>query len=353
MDFAKAFDKVNHSLLIHKLTTYGICGTVSQWISNWLNRRTQTVVIDGQRSRPVPVESGVPQGSVLGPSLFLYYINDLQEKLTSTVRLFADDTIAYLTITSKEGGKILQEDLDKLADWEKLWCMKFHPDKCNVLKVSNRKKPINTTYHLHGHTLEEVTTAKYLGVYIQNNLKWESHINQITDKANRTLGFLRRNLKVSSTKIKTQAYLGLVRPQLEYASSVWDPHTQVNINKLERIQRRAARYVTSRHRNTSSVSSMLEGLEWRTLQDRRKITRLCMLFKINNASVAIKKEDRLVPLKRHGRHHHSSSFHIPQSRIDSHRMSFFPRTIREWNELPNETVQAETLESFKTLVSIL
>jgi hypothetical protein len=121
MDFAKAFDKVNYSLLIHKLTTYVICGTINQWISNWINQRTQTVAIDGQRSRPVKVESGVSQGSVLGPTLFLYYFNDLPEKLTSIVRLFADyDTIVYLTITSKEGGKILQEDLDKLADWEKL-----------------------------------------------------------------------------------------------------------------------------------------------------------------------------------------------------------------------------------------
>ena len=85
------------------------------------------------------------------------------------MRLFADDTIAYLTITSKESGKILQSDLDKLAEWEKLWCMKFHPDKCNVIKVTHRKNPINTTYHLHGHTLEEVTSAKYLGVNIQNN----------------------------------------------------------------------------------------------------------------------------------------------------------------------------------------
>jgi hypothetical protein len=171
-----------HSLLTYKLTTNGICGTINQRISNWVNQRTQTVVIDGQRSRPVPVESGVPQGSVLGPSLFLYYINDLQEKLTSTVRL---------------SGKILQEDLDKLADWEKLWCMKFHQDKCNVLKVTNRKKNINTTYHLHGYTLEEITTAKYLGVNIQNNLKWDTHISQITDKANRTQNFLRRNLEVS------------------------------------------------------------------------------------------------------------------------------------------------------------
>ena len=257
MDFAKAFDKVNHSLLTHKLHNYGISGSVNWWIRNWLEGRTQTVVLEGQRSRSVSVDSGVPQGSVLGPSLFLYYINDLQENLNSTVRLFADDIIAYLTVTPKDKGKLLQEDLDKLAKWEQLWCMKFHPHKCNVLQVTNRRTPIPTSYNLHGHTLEAVTSAKYLGVTIQNNLKWDSHINNIADKANRTLGFLRRNLRVSSRKIKSQAYFGLVRPQLEYAATVWEPHTQCYINRLEQIQRRAARYVTSRHRNTSSVSECL------------------------------------------------------------------------------------------------
>lgn len=112
---------------------------MNRWIQNRLQGRKQTVVLDGQRSRPVDVDSEVPQGSVLGPSLFLYYINDLQKKLNSTVRLFADNTIAYLTITPREGGKLLQEDLDKLAEWEKLWCMQFHLDKCNVIKVTNRR----------------------------------------------------------------------------------------------------------------------------------------------------------------------------------------------------------------------
>jgi hypothetical protein len=135
------------------------------------------------------------------------------------------------------------------------------------LKVSNRKKLINRTYHLHGYALGEVSTAKYLRVNINN-----THISQITEKANKTLGFLRRNLKVSSIKIKTQAFLGLVRLQLEYASSVWDPHIQCNINKLELTQVwRTAWYVIIRH-NTSSVSSMLEDRKWSTLQDRRKIT---------------------------------------------------------------------------------
>ena len=171
MDFAKAFDKVNHSLQTHKLYKYGICGSVNRWIKNWLEVRTQTVVLEGQRSMSVSVDSGVPQGSVLGPSLFLYYINDLQVNLNSTVRLFADDTIAYLTITPKDTGKLLQQDLDKLARWEELWCMKFHPDKCNVLHVTNRRNPIETSYNLHGHTLEAVTSAKYLGVTIQTQRK--------------------------------------------------------------------------------------------------------------------------------------------------------------------------------------
>ena len=351
MDFAKAFDKVNHSLLTHKLHNYGISGSVNRWIRNWLEGRTQTVVLEGQRSRSVSVDSGVPQGSVLGPSLFLYYINDLQENLNSTVRLFADDTIAYLTVTPKDKGKLLQEDLDKLAKWEELWCMKFHPDKCNVVQVTNRRTPIPTSYNLHGHTLEAVTSAKYLGVTIQNNLKWDSHINNIADKANRTLGFLRRNLRVSSRKIKSQAYFGLVRPQLEYAATVWDPHTQCNINRLEQIQRRAARYVTSRHRNTSSVSDMLNTLQWKSLEQRRKEARLCMFYKIDRGLVAIRKEGRLIPPRRRGRNQHQCSYQLPQSRIDAHKSSYFPRTIRDWNELPDDAVQAKSLGAFKALVS--
>ena len=161
LDFAKAFDKVNHSLLIHKLQHYDIIGKSVRWIQNWLANRKQYVVIDGSTSDAVSVDTGVPQGSVLGPGLFLYYINDLQSRLTSTVRLFADDTIAYLTISNNNDAETLQKDLDKLGHWENEWCMKFHPDKCTVLRVTNKKKIIDAKYQLHGHTLESVTSAKY------------------------------------------------------------------------------------------------------------------------------------------------------------------------------------------------
>ncbi|KAL8615930.1 hypothetical protein ACOMHN_034606 [Nucella lapillus] len=118
--------------------------------------------------------------------------------------------------------------------------MQFHPAKCNTLPVTRSRRPLQPSYQLHGHMLETVKAVKYLGVTIQGDLCWDDHINNIVSKANKTLGFLRRNLKIPSRSVKEQAYKAFVRPILEYASSVWDPHTQKNIDKLEAVQRRAA-----------------------------------------------------------------------------------------------------------------
>ena len=260
LDFSKAFDKVGHNLLLHKLNHYGIRGETLEWIRAFLSDRTQVVVVDGQESDIGNVESGVPQGSVLGPSLFLFYINDLPTNLTSTVRLFADDTIVYLTVKSESDCGELQKDLDKLAIWENKWRMEFHPDKCTVLTVTKKKTPVMFNYKLHGHTLEHEEATKYLGCTISSDLNWGKHITNICSKANKTLGFLRRNLHITSKKIKERAYKSLVRPQLEYASTVWDPYQQGHIDQIEKVQRRAARYATGRYRNRSSVGEMkIEG----------------------------------------------------------------------------------------------
>ena len=350
MDFAKAFDKVNHSLLIHKLNYYGIDDQTTSWIQNWLEDRQQTVVLDGASSEAVSVDSGVPQGSVLGPALFLFYINDLQSRLTSKVRLFADDTIVYLTITNGNDSNILQEDLNKLGQWEKEWCMQFHPDKCNVLTVTNKTRQFNSSYQLHGHTLEAVTSAKYLGLTFTNKLQWDQHISNITNKASKTLGFLRRNLKIPSIRIKEQAYQTLVRPLVEYASTVWDPYTKTDIDKIEAVQRRAARYVISNFHNRSSVSNMLLRLKWKPLAKRRKDARLMMMYKIDRELVAIRKENRLIPPNRFSRNAHSRSFQLQACRIDSRKMSFFPRTVRDWNALPPDIVELDTPEAFKARI---
>ena len=259
MDFSKAFDKVSHSLLIHKLDHYGIRGKTNAWIRSFLSNRKQSVVVEGEMSSEVPVDSGVPQGSVLGPSLFLYYINDMPEGLSSssTVRLFADDIVVYMAITSDIDAEKLQDGLNKLAEWEIRWLMKFHPEKCNLLSITKNRNVIKTDYIPHGHKLEHIKSAKYLGVELTSDMKWTSHVNNICAKANKTIGFLKRNINISNKSIKEKAYKSLVRPTVEYASAAWNPHQKGDIQKLEMIQRRAARFVQNRYHITSSVSDMI------------------------------------------------------------------------------------------------
>ena len=322
MDFAKAFDKVCHSHLVHKLHHYGIRGKVNRWIKNWLTNRKQCVVVEGEKSQFVIVFSGEPA------------------QLHSTVRLFADDTIAYLVIETPEDASLLQEDLNTLAKWEDQWRMKFHPSKCTKMTVTSKRNPTKTEYSLHGHVLASVLSAKYLGVTITDDLKWDTHIQNICDKANRTIGFLRRNLNIGAVSIKQQAYFTLVRPLIEYASTVWDPYTQANIQKLEMVQRRAARYVMNRQRNTSSVSDMLQRLNWRSLKSRRKDARHCMMFKIDRRLVAISKEPRLQPARR------------KTTRLQHHRaFQIITRTVKGWNALAPHIMDSETLQAFMASVS--
>jgi hypothetical protein len=221
--------------------------------------------------------------------------------------------------------------------------MAFHPDKCYVLTISRNKTPVKFKYCLHGHVLESVDQAKYMGVTISDDLKWESHIN-ICGKANMTLGFLRRNLNIGSTSVKEQAYKSLVRPSLEYACSVWDPHLKSDINKIEMVQRRAARYLTNRQRNTSSVGDMLQHLEWRSLEDRRKDARLVMMYKISHDKAAVSKSDRLSPPLRHSRNMHSRSYQVLLCRTQQRKASFFHRTTVDWNRLPQTAVLSDSVE---------
>ena len=347
MDFSKAFDKVAHNRLSYKLDYYGVRGQTLEWINDFLRNRSQRVLVGGDSSEEAPVTSGVPQGSVLGPALFLVFINDLPAQVKSSVRLFADDTIVYHNIKSTQDCEELQQDLLQLEKWEDTWQMEFHPDKCNVIRIGKTKKPIRFNYSLKGHHLEDGDDTKYLGVTISKDLSWNKHLQNTTNSATRTLNFLKRNLKISSPKIKEQAYFSLVRPQLEYAASVWDPHTIKGINKVEMVQRRAARWVVNRFHNTSSVTNMLDHLGWRTLEHRRADQRLTMLYKIVNNLVAIDPGTYLQPVKRATRHSHQQGFIQYHTNRDHFRLSFFPRTIVQWNRLPLCVVQSPTAEVFK------
>ena len=208
LDFSKAFDTVPHDGLLSKLKHYGIDDKIWLWISNFLKQR---VVVDGIQTDLVTVDSGVPQGTVLGPILFLLHINDLPSVISSKVRLFADDCLVYREIKNRQDQIALQKDLNLLENWGSKWGMRFNAAKCNIMRMSRKQTPISPQYELSGQVLEEVKDAKYLGVTVSDDLEWTKHINAITTKANSKLSFLRRNLKGCPEKLRETAYFALVR----------------------------------------------------------------------------------------------------------------------------------------------
>ena len=168
--------------------------------------------MDGTTLEPAPVLSGVPQGTVLGPLLFLTYINDLPEYVSkgTHVILFTDDSAIYREIKSPSDYVILQRDIKNLEKWEENWSMQFHPDKCQLLKVTNKRKPSSYNYNIHNVEIQETDNANYLGVNVNNKLSWNKHIDNICSKGNRTINFVHRNFKECSQQVKDKLYINHV-----------------------------------------------------------------------------------------------------------------------------------------------
>ena len=348
LDFSKAFDRVPHERLLHKLHFLGVRGNLLLWIRDFLMGRTQRVVLEGESSEVAAVSSGVPQGTVLGPLLFLAYINDLPDCVSSEIRLFADDCLLYRPIRSRADAIRVQDDLISLQTWEDKWLMSFNPDKCEVLRITNKRKGIIASeYSIHGSVLRTVESAKYLGVTISRNLSWKPHVNSIIKKANSTLGFLRRNLRKCPQKIRELAYCTYVRPTLEYASSVWDTNIKDQISKIEMIQRRAARFVKSNYSTYHSVNAMLCDLQWPSLQLRRARSKMTSMYRIINGLIAIHPQPPYLFPTSNSNRGHQYRFHQQHCRVQAYQYSFFPSSVCMWNSLPSSVVSAPSLEIFK------
>ena len=208
----QAFDRVPHQRLMRKLDHYGTRGSTYNWIEAFLTGRTHQVLVEGAISDSIPVISGVPQGTVLGLLLFLLFINDLPDCVQLRTRIFADDCILCRQIKTQQDLAILPEDLNKLAAWEQEWGMAFQPDKCNTIRISRSRNPITIDYTLQGPALTTEDYTMYLGVDLQSTFSWNRHIDQTAIKANNTVGFLRRNPRVSSEATKASACYLMVRP---------------------------------------------------------------------------------------------------------------------------------------------
>ena len=292
---------------------------------------------------------------------FSLYINDISLDIESEIRLFADDCVCYREIKDEEDTIKLQRDIDLLGSWARKWGIRFQPVKCNMMQLTRKwtkkihasstleetdlenverkwTKKIHASSTLEETDLENVESILYLGVTITSDLRWNTHVSNVCTKANRTLGFLRRNLHSCPQEVKEAAYKGLVRPVLDYGSSVWDPPGVVLQEELESVQKHAARFVTGNYSyETGSMTGILGQLQWDSLKKRRKDNRLILLYKglKGKASVPI---DDLIPKTRRARNQHSMAFQTPIVNTDVYKGSFFPQTIRDWNALPDSLI---------------
>ncbi len=224
--------------------------------------------------------------------------------------------------------------------------MSFNADKCFTLHISRKRNTTRYKYQLHGQTLEEQKDSKYLGVTISNDLSWGNHINNVVCRANRTIGFLRRNIHACPKEVKTAAYTTLVRPTIEYAAAVWDPYSKNHIMQLDAVQRRAARFVNNNFydKDQGAVTSMLNNLNWETLEQRRAKIRDVLMYKVVHNLVDI---PSVLLIPSDSRTRGSTGFRTIYSRIDTYKYSFFPRTILTWNHLPIDLRRVATVDQFR------
>ena len=241
LDFPKAFDKVPHQRLLLKLKAHGIGNDVINWIEKWLTHKRQRVIVDSEISNWKSVLSGVPQGSVLGPILFLIYINDLEDDISSKVLKFADDTKVFRNVTNDTDKKNLQDDLDKLVKWSEKWQMLLNFGKCKCIHIGHGN--MDEEYKMGDAVLGRNTQVKDLGVTFSADMKVSEQCGIAASKGNKILGLIRITIMYKEKQLIVPLYKAIVRPHLEYCIQAWRPYRKKDIDKLERIQQKATKMI--------------------------------------------------------------------------------------------------------------
>ena len=311
--------------------------------------RKQRVLINGTPSEWEEVTSGIPQGSVLGPLLFVLYINDLPDEVTENteVYLFADDTKLYRKIINKDDHNILQSDLNKLHTWSKKWLLRLHPDKCKVIKVGPQID--DNQYFLNGVLLEDTEHEKDIGETVDKDLKFDVHMQDKISKANKVMGVVRRSFSYMDCDIFNKLYEALVRPHLEYANPVWSPSLKKNIIAIENVQRRATKSIASLR--DLSYEERLRSLKLPTLIYRRLRDDMIETYKTTSEKYD-KEIQNIFPMytdhvKRSGNRGHSKKIFKQRAKRNFRKNFFTNRVIDFWNLLPESVISAPSVKSFE------
>ena len=351
LDVSKAFDRVWHAGLLHKLRGCGIGGSLFEWLRSYLQNRKQRVVLNGQNSAWAEVYSGVPQGSILGPLLYLVFSDDLIQFLESNAFLFADDTSLVEIIKNYTASfSRINRDLEWITRWAVQWLVIFSEIKTFYMITSKkRNRPVHPPLIFNDVILSEVTEHSHLGITINNNFTWKEHIRKIQTKANKCLGILRSVSNDLPRTCKERIYKTLIRPVMEYGDVIFDGSPNNATKLLDSVQRQAALTCTGAFYNTNTERLMTE-VGWESLENRRKHHRLGLFYKIKNKLTPPYMYD-LCPAQQAGTARYQlrnqGGIPMPFCRTQFRRNSFVPQTISDWNKLPPQIQICATLNSFK------
>ena len=285
-DISKAYDRVWHRGLLYKLESAGISGSLLLWFKDYLNDRKQRVVLPGSASSWAFIKAGVPQGSILGPLLFLIYINDIVDDIHSCIRLFADDTSLYIIVDNPiSAADELNADLAKIHAWAVRWLVSFNPSKSESMILSRKhNKPFHPPLSMNQNLINNVNSHKHLGLTFSQDCSWHDHLELVKTKAWLRINIMRRLKFQLDRKSLQTIYISFIRPLLEYADVVWDNCTQQEANELEKNQNEAARIVTGATK-LASIQSLLSDTGWESLTSRREKHKLVLFYKMNNSLV--------------------------------------------------------------------
>lgn len=351
LDISKAFDKVWHLGLLHKLKFYGLSDNLVHWFESYLSGRQQKVIIDGVSSTPAPVQAGVPQGSILGPLLFLIYINDLVCDLICEPFLYADDTMLIETFNSPlDCLHRINHDLSIIHSWGTRWKVHFNPDKTLYMVVSKKKTPIPFPHPtFNNKPINRTKSHKHLGLHFTDDLTWREHIDNTIVKANRRIHMMNQVRFLLPRCSLISLFKNMVLPIIEYCDIIYDNCSVKSALDLENVQRRASLICTGAYRHTSN-DSLLAELGWQPLRIRRQSHKLNMLFKILNF-LTPRYLTALIPrsnnIRTGLRSSSSSALPLPFSRLSSTRNAYIHSTVKLWNSLDESLRSSDSFSCFK------
>ena len=359
-DFSKAFDTVCHDILLDKLCLLGITGKLLDWIREFLRSRVMNVLVDGKLSRPCEVVSGVPQGSVLGPLLFLFYINFITHNISSRTKIFADDLKLYITVETNSLQALLhnmstcQRDINSLHKAASSWGLSMNINKCVVLKFHRRPMdlsglPASGKYYLNNIPIPVKDSAMDLGVLVDSTLKFHQHIHNIVQKAGGVAQNLLKSTVNRDASFLIPLYVAHIRPILEYCSSVWNLGYITDINLLESVQRRWTRNI--RGMEHLDYSHRLKALDLYSVRGRLMRHDMVKYWQIFHGSCAIAPQDMFISAPLGSTRGHQYKVAHVRTQLEIRKRFFSIRGISLWNSLPQHVVSANSVSAFKASLS--